>query len=109
MFDEDPEAEDESLKIYNFILEAVSKGESCLVHCDWGQSRAAVALCSYYMWKFWWSLCKTLEFLSSRWPDLEIRAAFIWQLNYLEKKLIGQSGVHSDSWTEMASRPHLEN
>ena len=23
--------------------------------------------------------------------------------------MINNSGVHSDSWTEMASRPHLEN
>lgn len=109
LFDEEPGQEDESLKIYNFILEAVSKGESCLVHCDRGQSRAAVALSAYYMRKFRWSLCKTLEFLSSRRPDLEIRASFIRQLNHLEKRLVSQSGVHSDSWTEMASRPHLEN
>ena len=75
--EEEPEGEDESIKIYNFIQEAVQVGESCLVHCDRGQSRAAVALCAYYMRKFRWSLCKTLEFLSSRRPDLEIRASFI--------------------------------
>lgn len=71
------EHEDDSLWIYNFIHEAVDLGESCLVHCDRGQSRAAVALSAYYMRKFWWSLCKTLEFLSSRRPDLEIWASFI--------------------------------
>jgi len=49
LFDEEPGQEDESLKIYNFILDAVSKGESCLIHCDRGQSRAAVALSAYYM------------------------------------------------------------
>lgn len=59
------EHEDDSMKIYNFIQEAVELGESCLVHCDRGQSRAAVALSAYYMRKFRWSLCKTLEFLSS--------------------------------------------
>lgn len=77
LFEDEQEGIDDSLWIYNFILEAVDLGESCLVHCDWGQSRAAVALSAYYMRKFRWSLCKTLEFLSSRRPDLEIWASFI--------------------------------
>lgn len=52
---------------------------------------------------------KTIEFLNNRRPDLEIRASFIRQLSYYEKRLLSETGVQSDAWTELASKPHLEN
>lgn len=61
------------------------------------------------MKKFKWSLYKTIEFLNNRRPDLEIRASFIRQLSYYEKRLLHETGVQSDAWTELASKPHLEN
>ena len=61
------------------------------------------------MRKYKWSLYKTLEFLNSRRPDLEIKASFIRQLSYYEKRLYLTSGAQSDSWTELATKPHLEN
>jgi hypothetical protein len=39
------------------------------------------------MQKYRWTLFKTLEFLNSRRPDLEIRAAFINQLSEFERRL----------------------
>jgi hypothetical protein len=39
------------------------------------------------MKKYRWSLLKTLEFLNSRRPDLEIRATFIHQLSAFEQRL----------------------
>lgn len=39
------------------------------------------------MRKYRWSLLKTLEFLNSRRPDLEIRATFIHQLSAYETRL----------------------
>ena len=51
--------------------------ESVLVHSVRGQSRSSSVICSYIMRKYRWSLLKTLEFLNSRRPDLEIRATFI--------------------------------
>jgi len=39
------------------------------------------------MKKYKWSLLKTLEFLNSRRPDLEIRATFIKQLSDYENRL----------------------
>jgi hypothetical protein len=61
------------------------------------------------MKKYKWSLFKTIEFLNNRRPDLEIRASFIRQLSYYEKRLLNETGVQSDAWTELASKPHLEN
>jgi hypothetical protein len=51
------------------------------------------------MKKYKWKLYKTLEFLNSRRPDLEIRASFFHQLTQLEAKLLktGQ-GAFSSSW-----------
>ena len=96
-------------KIYHFIEEAYEQGESCLVHSLRGQSRASTVLAAYFMKKFKWSLYKTIEFLNNRRPDLEIRASFIGQLSYYEKRLLQETGVQSDAWTELASKPHLEN
>jgi protein-tyrosine phosphatase len=63
--------------IFDFIEEAVAGTESILVHSVRGQSRATCALAAFIMRKYRWSLLKTLEFLNSRRPDLEIRATFI--------------------------------
>ena len=66
-----------SEKIFEFVEEAHKNGESCLVHSVKAQGRAAVALAVYFMRKYKWSLYKTLEFLNSRRPDLELKASFI--------------------------------
>ena len=63
--------------IFEFIEEALEGTESVLVHSVRGQSRATCALACYIMRKYKWSLLKSLEFLNSRRPDLEIRATFI--------------------------------
>ena len=64
-------------EIFNFIEEAMEQYESILVHSVRGQSRASCVIASYLMRKYRWSLLKTLEFLNSRRPELEIRATFI--------------------------------
>ena len=64
-------------QIYDFIEQAARKSESVLVHSVKGQSRAASVLAVYLMRKYRWSMIKTLEFLNSRRPELEIKASFI--------------------------------
>lgn len=64
-------------RIFNFIEEANQKTESVLVHSVRGQSRASCVIACYLMKKYKWTLLKTLEFLNSRRPDLEIRGTFI--------------------------------
>ena len=55
------------------------------------------------MQKYRWSLYKTLEFLNSRRPDLEVRAAFVSQLADFEQKLISQDrGPQTANWNEVA-------
>ena len=63
--------------IFDFIEVAAKKSESILVHSVRGQSRAACVLACYLMRKYRWSMLKTLEFLNSRRPELEIKASFI--------------------------------
>ena len=75
------DAKDTTTKaIYDFIENAIKKYESVLVHSVRGQSRSSSVLAAYFMRKYRWSMLKTLEFLNSRRPDLEIRGTFIQQL-----------------------------
>lgn len=72
------DAKDTTTKaIYDFIENAIKKYESVLVHSVRGQSRSSSVLAAYFMRKYRWSMLKTLEFLNSRRPDLEIRGTFI--------------------------------
>jgi protein-tyrosine phosphatase len=74
-------------EIFAFIDDAMNEYESVLIHSVRGQSRASCVIASFIMRKYRWSLLKTLEFLNSRRPDLEIRATFIKQLSEYESRL----------------------
>lgn len=88
--------------IFEFVESAMKKTESVLVHSVRGQSRAASVLAVYLMRKYRWSLLKTLEFLNSRRPELEIRGTFIQQLQDYEQRLVKQHnlGPLSTTWQE---------
>ena len=56
--------------------------------------------------RYRWTLYKTLEFLNSRRPDLEIRASFFHQLTSLEARLERQGlGPKSNTWNEIGDDP----
>lgn len=76
-----------------------------LVHSVRGQSRATCALAAFIMKRYRWSLLKTLEFLNSRRPDLEIRATFIHQLSAYETRLQQQKDAPliSSKWDEIST------
>jgi len=77
--------------------------ESVLIHSVRGQSRASCVLAAYIMRKYQWSLLKTLEFLNSRRPDLEIRATFIHQLSSFESRLVKAGlGPKTSKWSEIS-------
>ncbi len=63
------------------------------------------------MRKYRWCLLKTLEFLNSRRPDLEIRATFIHQLSAYESRLVKAGmGPKTSKWTEIGEEGNeLEN
>lgn len=71
-------------QIFEFIDTAAQRCQSVLVHSVRGQSRSSCVLATYLMRKYNWSMIKTLEFLNSRRPDLEIRVTFIRQLGEYE-------------------------
>jgi protein-tyrosine phosphatase len=90
-------------EIFAFIDEAMTEYDSVLVHSVRGQSRASCVIATYLMRKYRWSLLKTLEFLNSRRPDLEIRATFIKQLSEYESRLKKRSiGPKTSKWDEIA-------
>ena len=98
-------------EIFSFIEETLDKSESVLVHSSRGQSRASAVIAIYMMKKYRWTLLKTLEFLNSRRPDLEIRASFIQQLNMFENYLtrIGL-GPRTQDWNEISDKSfYIEN
>jgi hypothetical protein len=54
------------------------------------------------MKKFRWTLFKTLEFLHSKKPNIEIRPAFYNQLTNIEAKLTKQNiGPKTSTWNEL--------
>jgi hypothetical protein len=53
------------------------------------------------MRKYKWSLLKTLEFLNSRRPGLEIRVSFIKQLSDYEARLLSKNYKCTKSWQDL--------
>ena len=80
LFNDHKQGDTITSQIFDFIEDAMKKTESVLVHSVRGQSRSASVLAVFLMRKYRWSLLKTLEFLNSRRPELEIRGTFIQQL-----------------------------
>lgn len=98
-------------EIFDFIEDTLNKSESILVHSARGQSRASTVISIYLMKKYSWTLLKTLEFLNSRRPDLEIRASFIQQLNCFENYLMKLSmGPRTHDWNQITENTfYIEN
>lgn len=78
-------------EIFRFIEEALEGAESVLIHSVRGQSRSCCVLSAYMMKKYNWGLRKTMEFLSSRRPDLNLKPSFLQQLSGYERRLMSQS------------------
>lgn len=103
--------ESTTIEIFEFIEQTLEKSESVLIHSARGQSRASAVIAIYLMRKYKWTLLKTLEFLNSRRPDLEIRASFIQQLNMFETFLTRCGfGPKTQDWNEIFEKNfYLEN
>jgi protein-tyrosine phosphatase len=78
-------------EIFRFIEEALEGAESVLIHSVRGQSRSCCVLSAYMMKKYNWGLRKTMEFLSSRRPDLNLKPSFLQQLSGYERRLMAQT------------------
>ncbi|CEM11682.1 unnamed protein product [Vitrella brassicaformis CCMP3155] len=72
-----------------FIQESVDEGESVLIHSFRGQSRSCCIVVAYLMKRYQWSLEKTIEYLTSRRGDIQIKRGFMKQLEDYEKRLFG--------------------
>jgi hypothetical protein len=64
------------------------------------------------MRRYKWSLLKTLEYVNSRRPDLEMRPSFLAQLQQYENRLYSKGiGPKTQTWNEISDKNtyHLEN
>ncbi|CAG9314642.1 unnamed protein product [Blepharisma stoltei] len=95
---------------YDFIEEAVDACESVLIHSVLGKSRCICVVAGYIMKKYRWTLVKTLEFLNSRRPNLELRQNFVNQLVALEHRLTRQGfGPKSSTWNELGEDAYIDS
>ncbi|OLQ04809.1 Dual specificity protein phosphatase 1B [Symbiodinium microadriaticum] len=86
---------------FSFVEQALEAAESVLIHSVRGQSRSCCVMACYMMKKYAWGLRKTMEFLSSRRPDLELKPSFLQQLLSFERRLVSQSKQSfSSDWSD---------
>jgi len=75
------------MQIVSFIDEALNAGEAVLCHSLNGVSRCSLCMIAYMMYKYWWSLEKSMEFLCSKRPDLAPNNGFLQQLQIVDAQL----------------------
>jgi len=73
---------------FNFIDEHINNGESVLVHCHVGRSRAATIVIYYLMRKFKIPFLKAYHYLKSKRPLIHPNPGFLEQLKNSEQKIL---------------------
>lgn len=83
--------------------QGIENHESVLVCSVKAMNRACFVITVFLMRRYRWSLLKTLEFLNSRRPDLEMRPSFLSQLTNYEQRLYQRGiGPKSHKWGELS-------
>lgn len=87
---------------YEFIENAVSRGNGVLVYSVKGKGRSCALATAYLMRKYRWTLFKALEFMNLRMPELDIRPECISQLEaYKERLTVCGLGPRTSSWMQV--------
>lgn len=98
------DAKDElPVTLCNFISKALSLGESVLVHSVRGQNRSVVIVLLYLMRTYSWTLAKSLEYTTTRKPNLRPRQSFIAQVHAFESRLLRRKTLSAGWDREPAS------
>lgn len=86
----------------DFVDGARVDNDCVLIHSFKGQSRACTVITFWLMKRYKWSLVKSIEYLNSRRPDLQIRPIFMRQLTDYENILIEKGlGPKTCKWNEV--------
>ena len=92
--------------IEKFIDQAESNGETVLVFCSNGQNRSLSIVVLYLMRRFRWSFYKTLQFLDSKRPNLEIKKNYFKYLKDVAETY-ELNVTCSKSWNKLCSLKHV--
>lgn len=90
---------DNSSELAKFIEEGISSGASVLVHSVGGKGRSMFLVGVYLMQRYNWNLVKTIEYLHSRVPCMELKANYIFELRKFEFELLKTKTLSSD-WSQ---------
>ena len=74
-------------RIVEFIDNSYIIGEGVLAHSFKGQDRVCIVVLIYLMKKYKWSLKKSIEYLKSKKPDVDIPIYFYEQLQKFENRM----------------------
>lgn len=86
--------------VEKFVEQANVVGGSTLVFCSNGQNRSLSVVILLLMRRFRWSFYKTLQFLDSRRPNLEIKQGFFRHLKEAAS-ILEASGTFSKTWNKL--------
>ncbi len=72
------------IQIYNIITENNKENQNILIHCDAGVSRTGAILVFYLMKKYNYGYDKSLEYIKTKRPCIELNQGFEFNLRLLE-------------------------
>lgn len=75
-------------QVYPYIDNCLQDSESILVHSVTGMNRSVMIIAAFLMIKYSWGLKKSLEFIKTRKPNLEIKSNILEQLVHYEAHLM---------------------
>lgn len=85
-------------EVFPFIEDALDRAEGILVHSINGHSRSCCLVAAYMMRRHRWCLKKTVDFLKSRHPCMNMRPVLLQQLEAYERRLTQTKPALSLDW-----------
>lgn len=90
---------DKMMEVYDFIEQAVQNTSSCLITSVKNKCATCAIAIVYLLFKFNWSVVKSVEFINARKIEFELTKAIIKQLNFIE-------AIHEDKIKEQGESLH---
>lgn len=86
-------------EVFQFIEEALEADEGALIISLDGRNRAGCIAAAYMMKKYKWTCRKSMQYITSRCPELDLRSSFRQQLARYERRLSSFKKIQlSSTW-----------